>query len=93
MEPRDPDQLQALQDLEQRARHYGTTLTHLSRLRKTQREHCAICWERISKLSVDHDHATGEVRGLLCSTCNSGLGMFKDSPRLLAAAIIYLDRC
>lgn len=57
---------------------------------------CAICggndFERIGRvLSVDHDHKTGKVRGLLCLTCNSGLGIFKDDPVLLKKASSYLE--
>ncbi len=53
---------------------------------------CAICREPFTKIPrIDHDHETGAVRGLLCQLCNTGLGMFQDSPRLLAAAIIYLE--
>jgi hypothetical protein len=54
---------------------------------------CEICngeERRHKHLVVDHNHDTGEVRGLLCSTCNSGLGLFKDNPDVLASAIIYL---
>lgn len=57
---------------------------------------CAICeaptWEHQKRLHVDHDHATGAVRGLLCSTCNLALGGFKDSPQLLESALRYLQR-
>ena len=54
---------------------------------------CAICGDgqpRDGVLKVDHDHVTGEVRGLLCQTCNLGLGHFKDSPDILDNAAEYL---
>lgn len=43
-------------------------------------------------LSVDHCHDTGKIRGLLCYTCNTALGLFKDSEELLSNAILYLKR-
>lgn len=55
---------------------------------------CAICRnpERSSMLVVDHNHATGEVRGLLCSRCNTGIGLLGDSPDFLSRAAAYLHR-
>lgn len=50
---------------------------------------CAICGSK-DNLCIDHDHSTNEVRGLLCLTCNSGLGMFKDDCDQLAKAIEYI---
>lgn len=62
----------------------------------SQEDVCAICggppsgrWER---LDIDHDHATGAFRGLLCHECNKGLGCFRDSPERLEAAAEYLRR-
>ena len=56
---------------------------------------CAICGKPSPegfRLAVDHDHSTHKVRGLLCSSCNQGLGRFKDNPELLMKAIEYLRR-
>ena len=50
---------------------------------------CAIC-KTAPAVHVDHDHATGAVRALLCFNCNGGLGQFKDSPEALHAAAYYV---
>jgi Recombination endonuclease VII len=47
---------------------------------------------RISEFQVDHNHATGKLRGLLCFACNTGLGQFRDSPDLLRKAANYLEK-
>lgn len=57
---------------------------------------CAVCYGpavgKSDKLSVDHDHATGRVRGLLCHHCNAALGHLMDDPNLLRKAAIYLEK-
>lgn len=50
---------------------------------------CAICGDK-SDLVVDHCHVTGKVRGVLCSSCNKGLGFFRDSQHFLTKAKEYL---
>lgn len=55
---------------------------------------CKICgdiFEDENKIFVDHNHINNNVRGLLCPTCNTGLGMFKDSCKILNLAINYLE--
>lgn len=56
---------------------------------KGSTKECVICGKN-DKLVVDHDHASGKVRGLLCNHCNRGLGHFKDDPMLLEFAAQYL---
>jgi hypothetical protein len=51
---------------------------------------CAICGKDDVALFVDHSYRTGRTRGLLCRQHNTALGMFKDSPTLLRAALAYL---
>jgi hypothetical protein len=73
---------------------YGLSLADYARMKEAQGGKCAICGSSDSRgrgdLHVDHCHATGSVRGLLCTSCNNGLGRFRDSPELLRAAIEYL---
>lgn len=77
-------------------RTYGITFEDYEQMFDNQKGCCKICNSRISnsrtgRLFVDHCHKTGTVRGLLCSSCNHGLGLFKDSPTLLKKAIAYLE--
>lgn len=74
---------------------YGLTVEEYYAILREQNGCCAICGGNNPKqhrLAVDHDHVTGRVRGLLCHSCNSGMGKLRDSPDLLRAAILYLER-
>ena len=74
---------------------YGITVDEYDRMVRRQRGMCAICrrppYPRGSRLVVDHDHACGTVRGLLCSPCNSALGLMGDKPDRLEDAALYLS--
>jgi hypothetical protein len=78
---------------------FGITSDQYDEMHSRQSGVCLICSQpetsmrkdRLRKLSVDHDHATGKIRGLLCSECNIGIGKFKDSPDLLRKAASYLE--
>lgn len=77
-------------------RKYGISLADFNRMVAEQGGRCAICATdapggKGNRLHVDHDHATGEVRGLLCTNCNRALGYFKDDGALLLKATAYLQ--
>lgn len=52
---------------------------------------CATC-KKPKRLDIDHDHANGDVRGLLCNTCNRALGLVYDDPALLRRMADYLEK-
>lgn len=77
---------------------YGMTLSEYAEMLEDQDWKCKIC--RIEqdqnvaerKLSVDHDHKTGKVRGLLCQNCNLAVGFLRDNPGWAEKAIQYLEK-
>ena len=73
-----------------RFRTYGLTPEAYDILLAKHDGSCHIC-KQIKNLSIDHRHTTGEVRGLLCTNCNTALGSFKDDVALLKRAIEYLE--
>jgi hypothetical protein len=75
---------------------YGITAEQFNEMLARQNGVCAICGQdntRFGKrLAIDHDHDTGDVRGLLCNSCNGALGLFKDDVDTLKKAIEYLQK-
>jgi hypothetical protein len=74
-----------------RERRYRLTPERQAIILAEQGGLCAICRER-PPTDVDHCHAAGKFRGLLCRSCNLGIGMFADDPAKLKLAIAYLER-
>ncbi len=69
---------------------YGLTQDQYQTMLDQQGGGCAICGDT-SKLGVDYDHSTGQIRGLLCIKCDTALGMFMDDISLMQAACSYLQ--
>ena len=80
-------------------KEYGIDIIKYKQLLLKQNEVCAICLRpektkhqsgKIKTLSIDHNHKTGKIRGLLCHTCNVGIGLLNDDPEILDNAKNYL---
>jgi len=79
---------------------YGINIQQYQDMLNEQHNLCAVCdnkesimnqkSNKIQKLSVDHNHTTGKIRGLLCTACNKGLGMLKDNPDIVLKGYHYL---
>lgn len=80
---------------------YGMTIAEYDTILATQDGKCAICEQpersvhaprgKAFRLSIDHSHETGRIRGLLCQRCNRAIGLLGDDPGLLLRAIAYLE--
>lgn len=83
-------------------KQYGLSLDDVKALLGSQDNSCAICgkelsisdeMKNISKIAcVDHCHETGVVRGILCRSCNSGIGYLKDDLEIIRSALRYLEK-
>ena len=76
--------------------YYGITSADYDRMLTEQNGRCAICGTdqpigNRKYFSVDHNHETGKVRGLLCNPCNKALGLLQDSATVIRKAADYLD--
>jgi len=72
---------------------FGLKLDHKFFILKAQNFECDICGKKltIETAFLDHDHKTGQNRGVLCNLCNSGLGYFKENYKTMSRAIEYLS--
>jgi hypothetical protein len=89
-----------VKDIELKTR-FGITLQDYQRMAEAQNHRCAICGGLETgvdkqgvprRMPVDHCHATGKIRELLCSACNKALGGFRDRPDLLRKAAEYVEK-
>ncbi len=72
---------------------YGLTLADYDEMVKKLNGLCPICGSPPQQsFSLDHDHLTGKFRGLLCSFCNTALGLLRDNKNIMARAIAYLEK-
>lgn len=78
--------------LAKRCARRGITPEQLVSAYEAQDGKCAICTTEVPLIdsAIDHNHKTGEFRGVLCKTCNRALGLFQDSETIMASAINYL---
>lgn len=81
-------------------RSFGLNPEQYNEMLRDQKGVCAICknpettvrQNKVQSLSIDHDHLTGKIRGLLCNNCNRALGKFGDNINILKNAVRYLER-
>lgn len=87
------------QSIHRRARKRGLTVEQLLEMEAQRNNRCDICGKeeyvkgstgRVKSLAIDHNHATGRIRGLLCNNCNRAIGLLGKSPGRLERALEYL---
>lgn len=75
---------------------YGLDPHAFNEMLVEQEFRCDICQDELEiikwKYAIDHNHSTGEVRGILCKHCNTTLGFARDNPQILDAAAAYLRK-
>jgi len=71
-------------------RRYNLSIDELGEMMLEQDNKCAICGTEEGRLVIDHNHRTGEVRGLLCDACNCSLGLLKEDPTIIKSLLSYI---
>jgi hypothetical protein len=95
---RNPDRVREYRNkdkwtLVKRCARRGITPEQLATAYEQQGGKCPICTNPIELMdsAIDHNHQSGEFRGILCKTCNRALGLFRDNPDILKSAAAYLE--
>lgn len=94
MKVTNPERYALIQRRHRLKKKYGLTLEKYAEIFNSQGGVCAICRtpESPRNMPVDHNHTTGEIRGILCDHCNKALGYFKDNVETMKTAIAYIQR-
>lgn len=72
---------------------YNLTLDQFNDMIQNQNGKCGICNKELGdRFCIDHCHSTGAVRGLLCHSCNSGIGLLGDTSSAVQKALDYLKK-
>lgn len=87
-----PDKVYTVNRRHRLKKQFGITLDVYNALLQSQNGKCKLCGQPQPNrdLAVDHDHVTGRIRGLLCTTCNVGLGALGDNEEGLLKALAYI---
>lgn len=75
-------------------RKFGLTIVQRDALIEAQGKRCKVCtraFTSVARACVDHDHITGRMRGIICTSCNKALGLLQDNVQSLGRAIAYLQ--
>lgn len=76
--------------------NFGITIEQYDNMLSAQNNGCYICGktpeQNKKRLAVDHNHKTGKIRALLCESCNIGIGLLNENPKILRDAAIYLEK-
>lgn len=86
------DRMAVYQRISNLRRHYGIKISEYDKILKRQNGKCVICEGEpgLRRLHVDHDHMTGKVRGLLCHSCNTAIGLLKENNKIIIKIGEYL---
>jgi hypothetical protein len=94
----DPEKYRKRNEEHHLKRYHAITIERYRQMVEAQGGKCAICQQapngkaHCKKLHVDHNHATGAIRDLLCAHCNRAIGLFLESPNLMRQAAAYIER-